>query len=71
MTKAIRTWRKVGARDGSDHDAEQAFNEANALGYTDRTMLEAASRIALHIARDYANANGQTPQWPVLSSGGL
>jgi adenine-specific DNA methylase len=59
-TEAIRAWRKVGARSGSDHDAEQVFDEANALGYTDRMMLIAASRIALRITHEYANVTGLT-----------
>lgn len=60
MTEVIRTWRKIGARDGTDQDAEQAFDEANTLGYSDRMMLIAATRIALRIAHDYANASGAT-----------
>ena len=60
MTEVLRAWRKVGARDGMDRDVDAAFDEANALGLDDRTLLIAATRIALRLTHDYAAAAGMS-----------
>ena len=60
MTEVLRAWRKIGAREQTDQAGDAAFDEANALGLDDRTLLIAATRLALRLTNDYAAAVGMT-----------